>query len=92
MNGVKHVFVYAADVNLLGENMITTKNLSYRTEARIAQWYSAGLRVGWSGFRVPARAKNFSFHHRVQTGSGTHPASYPIGNRGSFPGGTAAGA
>jgi hypothetical protein len=28
----------------------------------------------------------------VQTGSGAHPASYPMGNRGSFPGGKAAGA
>jgi hypothetical protein len=29
-------------------------------------------------------------HHRVQTGSGVHPASYPMGTRGSFPGGKAA--
>jgi hypothetical protein len=27
---------------------------------------------------------NFYFHHRVQSGSGAHPASYPIGTRGSF--------
>jgi len=25
-------------------------------------------------------------YHRVQTGSGAHPASYPMGIRGSFPG------
>jgi hypothetical protein len=49
----------------------------------IAQWYSAGLRAGWSGVRVPAEAGNFSLHHRVQTGSGAHPASYPVGTRGS---------
>jgi hypothetical protein len=42
--------------------------------------------------RVPARAGNFSLHHHVQTGSGAHPASYPIGTRGSFPWGKAAGA
>jgi disulfide bond formation protein DsbB len=30
---------------------------------------------------------NFSLHHRVQTGSGAHPASYPVSTRGSFPGG-----
>jgi hypothetical protein len=41
----------------------------------IAQRYSAGLRAGWSGFRVPPGAENFSLHHRVQTGSGAHPAS-----------------
>jgi hypothetical protein len=34
----------------------------------------------------------FSLHHRVQNGSGAHPASYPMGNMGSFPGGKAAGA
>jgi hypothetical protein len=30
---------------------------------------------------------NFSLHHSVQNGSGAHPASYPMGTRGSFPGG-----
>jgi hypothetical protein len=46
------------------------------------------------GFRVrfPEGAGNFSLHHRVQNGSGAHPASYPMGIRGSFPGGKAAGA
>jgi hypothetical protein len=38
----------------------------------------------------PAGAGNFSLHYRVQNGSGAHPASYPIGTRGSFPGGKAA--
>jgi hypothetical protein len=44
-------------------------------------------------FRVqfPASAGNFSLHHRVQNGSGAHPASYPMGTRGSFPGSKAAG-
>jgi hypothetical protein len=46
------------------------------------------------GSRVwfPAGAGNFSLHHGVQNGSGAHPASYPMGIRGSFPGGKAAGA
>jgi len=35
---------------------------------------------------------NFSSHHRVQTGPVPHPASYPMGTRGFFPGGKAAGA
>jgi hypothetical protein len=56
----------------------------------IAQWYSAVLRAGWSRVRVPVRTGNFSLHHRVQTGSGAHPACYPMGTRGSFPGGKAA--
>jgi hypothetical protein len=33
-----------------------------------------------------------NIHHRVQTGSGAYPASYPSGTRVSFPGGKAAGA
>jgi len=37
-------------------------------------------------------AGNFSLHHRVQTSSGAHPDSYPIGNRGAFPRGKAVGA
>jgi len=39
--------------------------------------------------RFPAGAGNFSLHYRVQTGSGAHPASHPVGTRGSFPGGKA---
>jgi len=35
---------------------------------------------------------NFSLHHRVQTDSGAHHASYPMGTSGSFPGDRLAGA
>jgi hypothetical protein len=34
----------------------------------------------------------FSLHHRVQDGSGAQLVSYPMGTRGSFPGGKAVGA
>jgi hypothetical protein len=44
-----------------------------------------------SRFRFPAGAGNISLHHRVQNGSGAHPVSYPMGTRGSFPGGKAVG-
>jgi hypothetical protein len=40
--------------------------------------YSAGLRTGLSGVRVPAGAGNFSLHHRVETDCGAHPASFPL--------------
>jgi hypothetical protein len=50
-----------------------------------------GLDDRGSRVRFPARTGNFSFHHRVQNGSGAHPAFYPMGTRGSFPGGKAAG-
>jgi hypothetical protein len=43
-----------------------------------------------STVRFPTGAWNFSLHHRVQNGSGAHPAFYPVGARGSFPGDKAA--
>jgi hypothetical protein len=33
---------------------------------------------------INVRAGNFSLHHRVQTGSGDHPSSYPMGTGGLF--------
>jgi hypothetical protein len=65
-------------------------------ETRTCRW--VGIALGYElddrGSRVlfPAVAGNFSLHHRVQNGSGAHPASYPRGTRGSLPGGKAAGA
>jgi hypothetical protein len=61
------------------------------------KWYATSvgiatrLRTGRS-FRVrfPARAGNFSLHHRFQNGSGAQPASYPMGTRGYLPGSKAA--
>jgi hypothetical protein len=58
--------------------------------AGIAQWHSAGLQAGWLEFWVSTGARNFSPHHCVQTGSGAHPASYPMGTTGSFHGDKAA--
>jgi hypothetical protein len=51
-----------------------------------------GLDDRGSMVRFPTGAGNFSLHHRVQNGSGAHPASYLMGTRGSFPGGKAAAA
>jgi hypothetical protein len=51
-----------------------------------------GLDDRGSRVRFPAGAGNFSLHHHVQNGSGAHLASYPMGTRGSFPGGNVAGA
>jgi hypothetical protein len=58
---------------------------------------SVGIVLGYglddlgSSVRFPAGAGNFSLHHRVQKGSGAHPASYSMGTRGSFSGSKAAG-
>jgi hypothetical protein len=64
----------------LGENLAThsTSFFSNRNICadRITQWYSAGLLAGWSKVRLPAGGGNFSLHHRFQTGSGAHPASF----------------
>jgi hypothetical protein len=53
---------------------------------------SVGITLGYglddrdSRVRFPAGAGNSSLHHRVQNGSGAHPASYSMGTRFSFPG------
>jgi hypothetical protein len=74
-------------------NVLTWKRMdSKHLGTVISQWYSAGLWTGWSGVRVPAEVGNFSLHYHAQAGSGAHPASYPMGARGSFPGGKADGA
>jgi len=50
---------------------------------------SVGTALGYSldtrsfSVRFPAGPANLSLHHRVQNGSGAHPASYPVGKRGS---------
>jgi hypothetical protein len=49
------------------------------------------LQAGWSEVRVPVGGGNFSLNHRVQNDYGAHPAFSPMGTRGSFPGGKAAG-
>jgi hypothetical protein len=61
--------------------------VSYVTESRDS---SVGIALGYglddrgSRVRFSAGAGNLSLHHRVQNGSGAHPASYPMGTRG-FP-------
>jgi hypothetical protein len=50
--------------------------------------------MGWSteGSELKCQyGQEFSLLHVVQTGSGVHSNSYPIGTGGSFPGGKAAG-
>jgi hypothetical protein len=40
--------------------------------------------MGWTGIRFLAGAGDFSLLHVIQTGSGAHPASYPVGTGGCF--------
>jgi hypothetical protein len=44
---------------------------------------------GWGS--IPDRGKSLSFLHSVQSGPETHPNSYPVDTRGSFPACEAAG-
>jgi hypothetical protein len=59
---------------------------------RIDPRWLSGIVLGYgldnwgSRVRFPAGAGNFSLHHRVQNGSGAHPASYAMGSRGYFRG------
>jgi hypothetical protein len=54
---------------------------------------SVGIRLDDRGSRVwfPVGGGNFSLH-RVQEGSGAHPASHTMDTKGYFPGGKEAGA
>jgi hypothetical protein len=58
------------------------------TKMRKSRDSSVGIALGFdlddrgSRVRFPAGAGKFSLHHRVQNGSGAHPASYPMGTRG----------
>jgi hypothetical protein len=49
----------------------------------IALYY--GLDDRGSRVRFPAGTGNFSLHHCVQSSSGVHPSSYPMGTGGCFP-------
>jgi hypothetical protein len=53
---------------------------------------SSLIGIVMAGVRFPAGTRYFSLLHGVQTGSGAHPVSYPMGTRGSISGSKAAGA
>jgi hypothetical protein len=73
--------------------MVTGSHITYTTDESKIRDSSVGIALGYglddrgSRVRFPARAGNFSLHHRVQNGSGVHPVSYPMDTRDSFPGG-----
>jgi hypothetical protein len=53
-----------------------------RDSSAVQRWAT-----GWIiGVRFPAGVGNSSLHHRVQTDYGARATSYPMGNRGSYPG------
>jgi hypothetical protein len=68
-----------------GAKPIVNSLISYQNSTRQSRDSSVGIVLGYglddrsSRVQFPAGAGNFSLHHRVQNGSGAHPASYPIG-------------
>jgi hypothetical protein len=61
-------------------------DVSWSRDSSVSTALCYGLDDRGSTFRFPAGAGNVSLHYRVPNDSGAHPASYPMGTRGSFPG------
>jgi len=78
---------YSVPLNLLDFTTLTTHDHLYNSPTsslcinNALKWYTSGLLAGWSGIRVSGGFGNFSLHHCVQTTSGVHSASYPVGIR-----------
>jgi hypothetical protein len=75
-------FVYFLTYFILRSNILLRKNRD--SSVGVATGY--GLDDRMNGVRISAGVGNFSLRHRVQTGSGAHPASYSVGTKGFFPG------
>jgi hypothetical protein len=85
---VRKIWIHPrAHQHFLFYKLISVKKSRY-SSVGIATGY--GLDDQCSGVRCPAGAEKFSLLHRVQTGSGARPTSYPMGTGVSFPGGKAA--
>jgi hypothetical protein len=71
-----------------GKDELNIWNIKIR-DSSVGIALSCGLDDRGSRVRFPGGGRGagkISLHHRVQNGSGAHPASYPMGTRGSFPG------
>jgi hypothetical protein len=85
------------NVALRPDQFITTKDYTNVSDSDVSRDSSVGITTKYGlddrmiGVRFRAGAGNFFLRHRVQTGSGTHPASYPMGTEGSFSAGKAVG-
>jgi hypothetical protein len=83
--GIKHVLtIYFKQTSLRIFYQLRLSGLM------LVDCHYSGLTMGWMiGVRSPSGAKDFSSSLCVQTDSGAHPASYPMGTGVSFPGGKA---
>jgi hypothetical protein len=73
---------WIAEVPSLVEALIKSYCIIGDSSVGIVTGYGVCMAGVW-----PGRGKRFSLLHSVQTGSGAHPASYPMCTLGSFPGG-----
>jgi hypothetical protein len=75
---------YPGTQRVLGSisTILHTHTHSHTYGAGIAQWYSVGLRAGWSGVRVPVRTRNFLFTtaSRLALGPTQPPIQWVPGN------------
>jgi hypothetical protein len=70
--------------------MSLTKTFREERQIKLFSGSSVSMTMDWTTrVRPSTRAKDSSFSLCVQTGSGDHPASYPMGTGGPFPGGKA---
>jgi hypothetical protein len=56
-----------------------------KTKKKIVKEKNNGKKTCEKKILIYYQPGNFSLHHRVQNGSETHPASYPMCTRSSFP-------
>jgi hypothetical protein len=62
-------------------NLHSLPNIIFSRDSSVGIALSYGLDDRGFRVRFPAGAGDFSLHHRVQNGSGAHPASYPMCTR-----------
>jgi hypothetical protein len=70
-------------VHIVFFNLINL-SCSWSRDSSVGMALGYGLDDRGSRIRFLAGAGNFSLRHRVQNGSGAHPASYPMDKQGLF--------
>jgi hypothetical protein len=86
----RHMYSYSCFIIDEFSSYVTLEIICKTTKTYRSRGSSVSLTTDWTtGVRSPTEAEDFSFSLYVQTGSGAHPASYPMGTGGPFPGGKA---
>jgi hypothetical protein len=97
--GVTDELLIGVDFKGSGDGLIEVLSLPFPGGLRKTTAPQSGYQIsrranstGWTaGVQFLAGTKEFSRLQSVQTASGAHPVSYPMGNGDTFPGGKAAG-